>query len=142
MINFAETQHDPLAQGAGRYTFFADNQKQLWVTLGNKELGEGKAGQSENWIKAVTESWLTFEDKSEILVRTMRNNQLKPGKYSVEIIYPENEKSTSINFMQNGNLSGTIKNDENKTILTVSEGDLKMIVNSKVRVSGLIIKPE
>lgn len=142
LIKFAETRHDPLAQGPGKYSFFADSQKQLWVTLGNKELGTGIAGQSENWIKAVTESWLTFEGKSEILVRTMRNNQLKPGKYTVDIIYPENEKGTSINFMQNGNRSGTIKNDENKAILNVGEGDLKMIVNSKVRISGLIIKPE
>ena len=58
------------------------------------------------------------------------------------IIYPDNEKGTSINFMQNGNLSGAIKNGENKTILNVGEGNLKMVVNSKVRLSGLIFKPE
>jgi hypothetical protein len=44
--------------------------------------------------------------------------------------------------MQNGSLSGTIKNGESKTILTIGEGDLKMKVNSKARVSGLIIKAE
>lgn len=141
MINFGETKHEALAQGAGRYTFFADHQKHLWVTLGNKELGVGKAGQSENWFKAVTGSWLTFENRSEILVRTMRNHQLKPGKYTVEVIYPEHEKGIAINFVQSGNLSGAIKTGENKTVLIVGEGDLQMRVNSKVRLSGLIIKP-
>ena len=92
LINFAKTQHDLLAQGAGRYTSFTDNQKQLWVKLGNKELGEGKPGESENWLKTVSESLLIFEGKSEILVCTMRKHQFKPCKYAVEVIYPKNGK--------------------------------------------------
>jgi hypothetical protein len=145
LINYAQTSHDSLAQYAGLYTFFADNQKQLWVTLGNKELGIGNAGQTENWLKGVNESWLTFEDKNEIPVRTMRNHQLKPGKYSVEVIYPKNENGATINFVQNGNLSGKIRKDELKSFITIGEGDLKMVLdtdNKKVKISGLIIKPE
>lgn len=50
-------------------------------------------------------------------------------------------KGTSIFFLQNMNLSGTIKNVECKSILTLGEGDLKMIMNTnnkKVKLYGLI----
>ena len=36
---FGPTSHDPIAQGEGRFTFFFDNQRRLWQTLGEKATG-------------------------------------------------------------------------------------------------------
>ena len=36
---FGPTSHDPLAQGEGRFTFFFDERRQLWQTLGTKHTG-------------------------------------------------------------------------------------------------------
>ena len=36
---FGPTAHDPLAQFAGRFTFWFDSQRRLWQTLGGAETG-------------------------------------------------------------------------------------------------------
>jgi hypothetical protein len=39
-LAFGPTVHDPLAQGAGRFTFYADPDRRLWHVLGAAELGK------------------------------------------------------------------------------------------------------
>lgn len=38
-INFGATSHEPLAQSAGRFTFYFTPSKQIWETLGSEETG-------------------------------------------------------------------------------------------------------
>lgn len=38
-VNFAPTQHDPLAQAAGRFTFHFDTGRRVWQCLGKEETG-------------------------------------------------------------------------------------------------------
>lgn len=38
-VNFAPTQHDPLAQAAGKFTFYLDTDRRIWECLGTEETG-------------------------------------------------------------------------------------------------------
>jgi hypothetical protein len=83
-FSFQPTQHEPLAQGAGRNTFWVDPQHMLWKVLGVKETGapvetanEGDDSACRSGIRITAPLTLKF---SRIM-----GDCLKPGRYHVEL---------------------------------------------------------
>ena len=75
---FAETQHDSLAQSQGRYTWYMDDEKTLWRTLGKKELG------MENDTQMIATNEYIATDIPIILeLTTISGNNLPSGTYSI-----------------------------------------------------------
>ena len=73
-IRFAPTQHEPLAQGAGTNTFWFDERRQLWKTLGEHETGA-----------TVAESGIRLSRPLTLRVGPIAGGQLAPGPYVLEL---------------------------------------------------------
>jgi hypothetical protein len=65
-IKFDPTQHEPLAQGAGRNTFFVDEGRRLWRQLGSP---------------------LEFDQPVAIPLTAMMGDALAPGAYTIEVAF-------------------------------------------------------
>jgi hypothetical protein len=97
-INFGPTSHDPLAQSAGRYTFFFDAEHRLWQTLGSEETGAEAFVLSAD--TAITRSRDVPAGSEEIcrsgiesdkpitlkLSPILHKASLPPGKYEVRLL--------------------------------------------------------
>jgi hypothetical protein len=94
---FGPTSHDPLAQAAGRFTFYFDTQHHVWQTLGSEEIGAarfvlpadakvstagGPAGMDEGLCRSGIES-----DKPLALTLgpIMHKSPLRPGQYRLRL---------------------------------------------------------
>ena len=87
LINFGPTLHDPLAQGAGHYTFFIDKEKNLWVTLGEKELGIPAGSNGKYPPEIITDSWLNISKQQDLPLKTIRKFNLLPSDYEIELLF-------------------------------------------------------
>ena len=67
-IRFGQTQHEPLAQGAGSNTFLVDEAKTMWKVLGDKETGV---------------SLLELKELLRLNIGPIMGGGLRPGRYRV-----------------------------------------------------------
>ena len=85
---FGPTAHDPLAQGEGRFTFFFDDKRQLWLTLGTKETGAEtftrEAGTTD-LCRSGIESDKAMRLKIEPIMYPAPTGPL-PGQYKLSLI--------------------------------------------------------
>lgn len=141
-INLQPTFHDPLAQGPGKYTFFIDNEKNLWVAKGEKELGLNAATNGKLPLAEVTDSWVEIDKQAEFSLTTMRNFNLTAGKYKLELIFAKGSAGCEIEVLQNEKNISTQSNDE---VLLETNGEeliLQIIPEyEKVLVAGIVIGP-
>lgn len=77
---FGETLHDPMAQGAGKYSWFIDKDKSFWSVLGRKELGTGNFK-----IDIQNRSYLETDSIVSLKLRTISENNLPEGEYKINI---------------------------------------------------------
>ena len=75
---FGITQHDSLAQSPGRYTWFMDDEKTLWRTLGKRELRA-----EHNRRVTATNEYVATEIPVTLELTTVTGNLLPEGTYSV-----------------------------------------------------------
>jgi len=86
-IKFLPTQHEPLAQGAGTNTFYADAEHQLWKGLGEKETGcrtfqlPANAGAEE-----FDETGLRIDRPVTLRLGAITGEKLVPGRYWVTLL--------------------------------------------------------
>ncbi len=73
-VKFGVTLHEPLAQGAGSNTFFIDEERRLWKTLGEKETGA-----------AASDSGLVVEKPLRLVIAPIMGDRLVPGRYRLEL---------------------------------------------------------
>jgi hypothetical protein len=73
---FAPTQHEPLAQGAGNNSFWLDEQRALWKTLGEKETGA-----------PATAAGIRVDKPLPLKLAAIMGDRLAPGRYRVAIAY-------------------------------------------------------
>lgn len=105
---FQATQHDSLAQSPGTGTYFIDQDKTLWMCLGEKELKCGTAGIADKAGTAgLPENERTFVKMAtpfELPLVTFGKNVLQSGKYRVELKYLKSKtKSDECQlFLKNG----------------------------------------
>ena len=88
-VNFEPTNHETMAQASGKYTFFIDDQKQWWLSAGQKETGyEATAGATPQTSFVEIDSVFSFP------LTTIRRKNLLPGKYKLTLLYSEGAKPT------------------------------------------------
>ena len=145
-INFQPTSHDPLAQGAGNNTFFIDEEKNLWSSLGEKEL-KVKAGTNGSVpLKKVTDSWIEISEETILPIKTIRNFNLPANTYKFSLIPAPESGNCKIEFLQDGNIISSVILDDFKSdfVSTVElNGNLavKIVpVKGIVRLAGLAVK--
>lgn len=110
-INFQPVSHDSLAQGAGRYTFFIDEGKNLWLGLGEKELHIPVFLAGAGLGNKITESWLETGEPVVIPVRTMRNYPLPEGDYSIRLTMVPNSGKAVFQVLENDRLITSFTSD-------------------------------
>ncbi|HUT10372.1 MAG TPA: hypothetical protein VMY42_07745 [Thermoguttaceae bacterium] len=96
-INFQPTQHDPLAQGAGRRTFFVDPKGQMWLGLGEKETGYKVYGPDSRKVpppsdaeEQVCLTCLGSDQPIRLQLRNMIGGPLANGTHKVHLLLADN----------------------------------------------------
>ena len=97
-INFQPTQHDPLAQGAGRRTFFVDPKRRFWLGLGEKETGvkafvgpeAGGVPRGADSEQLVCRTWIGSEKPIRLRLRNMTGGPLAGGTHRVDLLLADN----------------------------------------------------
>ena len=94
-VNFQPTQHDPLAQGAGHRTFFMDEEKQLWLGLGEAEIKAPVtllSGRPAKWWDAasttVRDTGIAADQPLRFSLKTITGGRLPKGAYTVDVLLP------------------------------------------------------
>lgn len=90
-LRFARTKHDHLAQGAGYYTWFIDNEKKLWRVLGKIEIGEN-INESDDYI--------SFDKAIVLSLASFYNGALPAGNYEISINSLSAEKNIPLDLFQ------------------------------------------
>jgi len=144
-INFQPTSHDALAQGAGRYTYFIDKQKNYWLSMGEKELGKAAGSNGNLPLKKITDSWVLITDETIIPLKTMRSNNPVNADYEMELIFAPQSAGGRAELTENGKvLSGIAigKNVDRVKCTFISNGDdiqVRIVPEGgEIKLSGLI----
>ena len=142
-VNFQPTSHDPLARGAGKYTFFIDDEKNYWNSLGEQELGIQAKTNGAVPLKKLTDSWIEINSPVTIPLQTMRNFNLPEGKYSLKLLFVDGGTKAKVKVSENGSI---VSMQMDKGILIESKGNnMTMEIypdGEKLLLAGMIISPE
>ena len=145
-INFQKTTHDPLAQGAGRHTFFIDEEKNFWHSKGEKELNILAATNSTIPLTALTDSWIEFDEPVEIPVKTMRNFNLPKGTYQLKLIPTEKSVGCGVEILEEDSLISSFSiddfNNDYVSSIKTNGGNLSLKIipqNGAVKLAGLFV---
>ena len=118
-INFQPTSHDPLAQGAGKNTFFIDELKNFWLSLGEKELGTSAETSGYLPLKKVDDSWINISEEISIPLRTIRNHDLPVSDYDLTLYFAPKSTGCKVSILENGEeISSIIVKDETTEVKT------------------------
>lgn len=98
-INFAPTQHDPLAQAAGKFTFHFDADRHVWACIGTEETGAptfDHTGNSPRDIPEICQTGIRIEATTKFALQPMMATgkkdlgpapKLTPGKYRLLLTF-------------------------------------------------------
>ncbi|MCG8509972.1 MAG: hypothetical protein MI741_12160, partial [Rhodospirillales bacterium] len=105
-INFAPTNHDPLAQSRGRFTYFIDHEDRLWEVRGEEELKAPAYGQLAGGLAdipadtdalwAVRESGVVCDQPLNVVVSPLMNRKhqkIAAGRYRLTLLFGESDGS-------------------------------------------------
>ncbi|MFB3825325.1 MAG: hypothetical protein ACE15B_01105 [Bryobacteraceae bacterium] len=95
-IRFGPTQHEPLAQGAGANTFYVDDGKRMWKTLGEKETGA-----------PAVEDAIVIEKPLGLKIGPITGDRLAPGRYKVQLEVLDREPAVFECLGQRAELKGS-----------------------------------
>lgn len=86
-INFGPTQHEQLAQGPGRFTYFYDADHQVWQTYGTEET-KVEIFDAPSVDKEIGRSGLVSEKPFQVNARPIGNpTNLRTGKYRLRLLF-------------------------------------------------------
>jgi len=136
-FKFSPTQHDPLAQSPGRFTYFIDEEKNWWRCLWEHEL------ENEDFIEAESKTFLEIKDDFIFELRSIHGQPLPPGEYELKLKFLNAENNFQAAIEEEGKViqSGTQKN----LSFTKKGQTLKLSIVAKgepVRLNGIIIQPK
>jgi hypothetical protein len=117
-IKFDPTQHEPLAQGAGRNTFFADEERRLWRQLGSP---------------------LEFDQPVTIPLTAMMGDALAPGAYTIEVTFAPGAQGE----VRCGETAAMVEQGRARLRVTVNgpKPELRITPRGAVRIRELTIAP-
>jgi hypothetical protein len=87
---FSPTQHDPLAQGPGHFTYFIDENNKWWRCLWEEELMEASFVQKDN------KTALAVLDSFSFKLTSMHGQNICEGYYSIKISTQNNITDQSL----------------------------------------------
>jgi hypothetical protein len=92
-FKFQPTQHEPLAQGAGSNTFYADGKKNLWKALGEKETNA--PAYSDNNGEEICRTGLRVEQPLSLQLQPIMGDRYISGKYRLELLFARSQPGTA-----------------------------------------------
>jgi hypothetical protein len=95
---FGMTHHDPLAQGAGKYTWHIDAEKNFWSVLGYRELGKGIFQTDNN-----DRSYIEADSILKLNLLTVSGDKLPPGEYIIHLDISGSTQKLPIITLSSGN---------------------------------------
>jgi hypothetical protein len=81
--SFQLTRHEPLAQGAGRNTFWMDDRHTLWRVMGEKETGAPADTASSG--DSPCNSGIRIATPLTLKLNGIMGDRFAPGRYRVEV---------------------------------------------------------
>ncbi|GHT39653.1 hypothetical protein FACS189427_13690 [Planctomycetales bacterium] len=105
-INFAPTQHEPLAQGPGHRTFFITSDKQPYPVLGKTESG------GEEWV---------LPDNAELIMKNVKENEKEI--YRSGIVWKESVKILVVPAMASKFAPKNVSIPAGKRVLRIFSAD-------------------
>ncbi|MBT6764926.1 MAG: hypothetical protein HOA90_10390, partial [Prolixibacteraceae bacterium] len=146
-INFQPTSHDPLAQGAGRHTFFIDSEKKFWHSKGEKELGILAATNGKLPLKNIGGSWIEINEPTEIPLKTMRNFNLPAKTLEIKLIPADESDGCDVEFLEDGNVISSFSvddfNSENVSLINSNGGNMLVKIipkNGALKLAGVVVE--
>jgi hypothetical protein len=90
---FEHTEHEPLAQGAGKFTFYFDQEGKLWKAEGRQEtqypsfkLASAPSGNQEV-LREICQSGLQSNSSIALNLRTIADQNLLRGAYNLRLLF-------------------------------------------------------
>ncbi|MFQ6034757.1 MAG: hypothetical protein ACE5NM_02785 [Sedimentisphaerales bacterium] len=117
-LNFQPTQHDPLAQGAGRRTFYIDREGHLWIGLGEAETQVPAYGPvtitpkvSTSSEEEICKTYIKSEEPIHLKLKNITGGNLTPGTYQVHLLLPANVANGIGQYVFELSLRGSARGD-------------------------------
>jgi len=160
-VKFMPTEHEPLAQAPGLFTFFFDRNHQLWMGLGEKETGI-PASMRSNPPGEVQDAGLESAGPFTLTVRCMMGEPLLPGSYNAHLLFahpPAAEAESVLDLeLRGGSETEAIKDHVDLAQklasgspmvslsypLNVKQGDLRLDIKPQkgsVFLCGVVVEP-
>jgi len=148
-VCFQPTSHDPLAQGAGKNTFFIDDEKAWWLSLGEKEAGIPAETNGNLPLRSISDSWIEISEGEIIPLKTMRSHNLPAGRLNLRLIPAPGSAGCVVEVVEDGNeiLSAAVKDfrSDYSASFETSGGSLSARIaptEGSVRLAGLVVEFE
>jgi hypothetical protein len=139
-VEFAPTNHEPLAQGSGHFSFDFDASKRVIEVLGSSELGIG-VQQFEAGAKCRSGiSGIEVGSLVTLAVGGLAGTRLPPGTYRMSLDMPE---AAQVEVESGGSRQAATAASEIE--VRVSDGKVRLIlspVSESTRVCGLTLKSQ
>jgi hypothetical protein len=97
-FRFSPTQHDPLAQGPGHFSYFIDEKGDWWRCLWEYEL------EGESFVKKGNESYFQLIDELVFELTSMHGQSI-PAGYRVKMKYTYNDKVGTIEVVDGAEIN-------------------------------------
>jgi hypothetical protein len=92
-INFQPTQHDPLAQGAGHFTYFFEEDGTIWKAIGEQETGlpvfetTPLKRSPKGWDPDLLTSGIVVTEPATLELTALGNRKILDGEYKITLYY-------------------------------------------------------
>lgn len=145
-INFQPTSHDSLAQAPGNFTFFIDEDKNMWIAFGEKELSVNEATNGTLPLQKVIDGWVEISSETTIQVKTIRNFSLPATTLKITLIPAPESAGGNIGFYDDNQLISSMELKEfNRPYVEEIKikGDLSVKIDPSdkmVRLAGLVVE--
>ena len=133
-FRFSPTQHDPLAQAPGHFSYFIDEKGDWWRCLWEHEL------EDESFVKKGNESYFQLIDEFVFELKSMHGQSI-PAGYRVKMRYTYKDKAGTIEVVDGSEINIGERNEihvaciHGKLYLKLDKG------NGMLRLSEIVISP-
>jgi hypothetical protein len=133
---FAPTQHDPLAQAPGHYTYFIDEEGKWWRSLWEHELPD------ESFVRSNQETFLEVINEFEFDLRSIHNQPLLDGEYKLVLYFTAENPDVKIKIFEEGKVIGEVEGTKIQFKASTVHLKLQIIArNGKVGLKSMEVLP-
>jgi len=158
---FEPTEDEPLAMGAGKYTFFVDNDHHLWRGWGEKETGQPCFAKSDT-PEALSDAYLEVQKEFSLSLKCIMGEPILKGTYNATLLFlpvTQKDPEASVDFKLRGSGHGqAVKDRMDLRLKSVNESGVVVAIRSleidqgflqldlrpvagKVRMCGVVLEP-